>query len=47
VVALVFLTDPIKVAAQLNTFNPVGIAIIIVVAVKKLRVSTSNPTVNI
>jgi hypothetical protein len=35
------------VANHLNTFTPVGIAIIIVAAVKYARVSTSNPTVNI
>jgi len=37
---------PYKVANQLNTFNPVGKAIIIVAAVKYARVSTSYPTVN-
>lgn len=38
---------PCKVASQLNTFTPVGIAIIIVADVKYARVSTSIPTVNI
>ena len=38
---------PCKVANQLNTFTPVGIAIIMVADVKYARVSTSNPTVNI
>ena len=37
---------PCKVASQLNTFTPVGIAIIIVADVKYARVSTSRPTVN-
>lgn len=37
---------PCRVAIQLNTFTPVGIAIIIVAAVKYARVSTSIPTVN-
>jgi len=35
------------VANQLNTFIPVGTAIIIVAAVKYARVSTSKPTVYI
>jgi len=34
------------VASHLNTFTPVGIAIIIVADVKYARVSTSIPTVN-
>lgn len=38
---------PCRVANQLNTFTPVGIAIIIVAEVKYARVSTSMPTVNI
>lgn len=38
---------PCKVANQLNTFTPVGIAIIMVADVKYARVSTSKPTVNI
>lgn len=38
---------PCSVASQLNTFTPVGIAIIIVADVKYARVSTSMPTVNI
>ena len=38
--------DPFKVANQLNTLTPVGIAMIIVAAVKYARVSTSIPTVN-
>lgn len=38
---------PCSVANQLNTFTPVGIAIIIVADVKYARVSTSIPTVNI
>lgn len=38
---------PCKVASQLNTLTPVGIAIIIVAEVKYARVSTSMPTVNI
>lgn len=38
---------PCKVASQLNTFTPVGMAIIIVADVKYARVSTSIPTVNI
>lgn len=37
---------PCSVANQLNTFTPVGIAIIIVADVKYARVSTSIPTVN-
>jgi hypothetical protein len=36
-----------KVATQLKTFIPVGIAIIIVAALKKARESTSIPTVYI
>lgn len=38
--------DPIMVISQLNVFTPVGIAIIIVAAVKYARVSISIPTVN-
>lgn len=38
---------PCKVANQLNTFTPVGIAMIMVADVKYARVSTSSPTVNI
>lgn len=37
---------PCSVANQLNTFTPVGMAIIIVADVKYARVSTSIPTVN-
>ncbi len=37
---------PCRVASQLKTFTPVGIAIIIVADVKYARVSTSRPTVN-
>lgn len=37
---------PCSVAIQLNTFIPVGTAIIMVAAVKYARVSTSIPTVN-
>jgi hypothetical protein len=40
-------TAPDKVLSHLNTFTPVGIAIIIVADVKYARVSTFNPTVNI
>ena len=39
--------DPYILANHLNTLIPVGIAIIIVAAVKYARVSTSIPTVNI
>lgn len=39
--------DPCRVDIQLNTFIPVGTAIIIVAAVKYARVSTSIPIVNI
>lgn len=42
-----FILDPYIVANQLKTLIPVGIAIIIVAAVKYARVSTSIPTVNI
>lgn len=38
---------PCRVASQLNTFTPVGMAIIMVAEVKYARVSTSIPTVNI
>jgi len=37
---------PCRVANHLNTLTPVGMAIIIVAAVKYARVSTSRPTVN-
>lgn len=37
---------PWRVASQLNTLTPVGMAIIIVADVKYARVSTSIPTVN-
>lgn len=37
---------PCRVASQLNTFTPVGIAMIMVADVKYARVSTSIPTVN-
>lgn len=37
---------PWRVASQLNTLTPVGMAIIMVADVKYARVSTSNPTVN-
>lgn len=37
---------PCRVASQLNTLIPVGIAMIIVADVKYARVSTSIPTVN-
>jgi len=42
-----FRTEPWRVAIHLKIFTPVGIAIIIVAAVKYARVSTSIPTVNI
>jgi hypothetical protein len=38
--------EPNSVAIHLKIFTPVGIAIIIVAAVKYARVSTSIPTVN-
>ncbi|MDL1397116.1 hypothetical protein PSU49_20855, partial [Yersinia pestis] len=41
-----FILPPCRVANQLKTFTPVGIAIIIVADVKYARVSTSIPTVN-
>lgn len=41
-----FKSPPCRVASQLKTFTPVGIAIIIVADVKYARVSTSIPTVN-
>lgn len=41
------IAPPCRVASQLNTLTPVGIAIIIVADVKYARVSTSIPTVNI
>lgn len=37
---------PCRVASQLKTFTPVGMAMIIVAEVKYARVSTSIPTVN-
>lgn len=37
---------PYRVPTQLNTFTPVGTAIIIVAVVKYARVSVSIPTVN-
>jgi len=37
---------PCRVASQLNTLTPVGMAMIIVADVKYARVSTSIPTVN-
>lgn len=40
------ISPPWRVANQLNTFTPVGIAMIIVADVKYARVSTSIPTVN-
>lgn len=40
------MVPPCRVASQLNTFTPVGMAIIIVAEVKYARVSTSIPTVN-
>lgn len=44
--AEVFIFRPNIVASQLNTLIPVGTAMIMVVAVKYARVSTSMPTVN-
>lgn len=41
-----FRSPPWRVASQLKTFTPVGIAMIIVADVKYARVSTSIPTVN-
>ena len=38
---------PCRVASQLNTLMPVGMAIIMVADVKYARVATSKPTVNI
>ena len=38
--------DPFIVASHLNTFTPVGMAMIIVADVKYARVSISIPTVN-
>jgi|DeetaT_9_FD_contig_91_112504_length_1757_multi_11_in_0_out_0_1 hypothetical protein len=43
----IFKEDPCRVASQLKTFTPVGIAITIVIVVKYARVSTSMPTENI
>lgn len=40
------IAPPCRVASQLKTFTPVGMAIIIVADVKYARVSTSIPTVN-
>ena len=40
------IVPPCRVASQLNTLIPVGMAIIIVADVKYARVSTSIPTVN-
>lgn len=40
------MAPPWRVASQLKTFTPVGMAIIIVADVKYARVSTSIPTVN-
>ena len=40
------IVPPCRVANQLKTFTPVGIAMIIVADVKYARVSTSMPTVN-
>ena len=40
------IVPPCRVASQLKTFTPVGIAMIIVADVKYARVSTSIPTVN-
>jgi hypothetical protein len=42
-----FNNEPMIVLNHLKTLIPVGMAIIIVAAVKYARVSTSNPTVNI
>ena len=42
-----YMRDPWIVANHLKILIPVGIAIIIVAAVKYARVSTSMPTVNI
>lgn len=41
------IAPPCIVASQLNTFTPVGIAMIIVAEVKYARVSTLRSTVNI
>lgn len=43
----ILMCDPDSVAIQLKILIPVGIAIIIVAAVKYARVSMSIPTVNI
>lgn len=43
---IVSMTAPDSVLSHLNTFTPVGIAMIIVAEVKYARVSTFNPTVN-
>ena len=40
------IAPPCRVASQLKTLTPVGIAMIIVADVKYARVSTSMPTVN-
>lgn len=44
---ILFFGDPYMVASQEKTLIPVGIAIIIVAAVKQARESTSIPIVNI
>jgi len=46
IAGLGFSSDPYKVLNHLKTLIPVGIAIIIVAAVKYARVSKSIPTVN-
>jgi len=47
ILVLNLILPPHKVAIQLKIFTPVGIAIIIVAAVKYALESTSKPTVNI
>lgn len=47
VVGVYLMRAPYRVASQLKTLIPVGMAIIIVAAVKYARVSTSIPMVNI
>ena len=44
---LLFTSEPYSVIIHLNTLIPVGTAIIMVAVVKKARVSTSIPMVNI
>jgi len=44
--ASIEMNEPFIVANHLNTFTPVGMAMIIVAEVKYARVSTSIPTVN-